>query len=116
MDTKAKESFIREKACQNEQSATGAKILWPRYAITEMVADSLERRQIERALQTGEVIEDYSTRGRPFPDCLVLGWLTPSRPVHAVVAMDWHRDRLLIVTVYSPDSKEWDDDWRTRKR
>jgi hypothetical protein len=116
MDAKAKESFIREKACQNEHSAMGAKVFWSRHAITEMVADDLDRRQIERALQTCEVIEDYPTLRRPLPDCLVLGWLTSSKPLHAVVAVDIEQDRLFIVTVYLPNNKEWQNDWRTRKR
>ena len=50
MDTDTKETFIREKASQNEYSVTGARVLWSRHAITEMVSDDLDRRQIEHAL------------------------------------------------------------------
>ena len=66
--------------------------------------------------QTCEIIENYPTRRRPLPDCLVLGWLTPSKPVHAVVAVDTDQDRLLILTVYLPNDKEWENDYRTRKQ
>ena len=116
MDAKAKESFIREKASQNEHDAGGTKILWSRHAVTELVADELDRRQVERALQACKVIEDYPTLHRPLPDCLALSWLAPNNPIHAVVAVDIERDRLLIVTVYVPNHKEWENDWRTRKR
>jgi hypothetical protein len=115
MDAKAREAFVQEKARQNVQSPTGARILWSRHAIAEMVADDLGRRQIEHSLQTCQIIEDYPKLQRPLPDCLVLSWLTPSRPLHTVVALDIEQDRLLIVTVYLPNNKEWKNDWRTRK-
>jgi hypothetical protein len=115
MDAQAKESFIRKKARENEQSLEGAKVLWSRHAITEMIADDLDRGQIERSWQTCELIEDYPSVHRPLPDCLVLSWLTPCNPLHAVVAMDVEQDRLLVVTVYRPNDKEWENDWRTRK-
>jgi hypothetical protein len=116
MDTHAKEIFIRQKASQNQDSAIGAQVLWSRHAITEMVVDDLDRRQIERALQTCQVIEDYPTLRRPLPDCLVLGWLTPDQPIHAVVAVDVEQDRVLVITVYLPNDKEWKHDYRTRKQ
>jgi hypothetical protein len=81
-----------------------------------MVADDVGRRQIERALQTCEINEDYPTLRRPLPDCLVLGWLTPNKPVHAVIAVDLEQDRLLIITVYLPNDREWENDYRTRKQ
>jgi hypothetical protein len=81
-----------------------------------LVADHLTRRQVERALRECELIEDYPALHRPLPDCLVLGWLTPNEPVHAVVAIDLERDRIFMVTVYKPSEEEWEDDWRTRKK
>jgi len=47
---------------------------------------------------------------------LVLDWLTPNEPLHAVVAIDLERDRIFMVTVYRPGEEEWEDDWRTRKK
>jgi stalled ribosome alternative rescue factor ArfA len=72
MDAKAKESFIREKARQNEQDFYGARVVWSRHATIELVADNLTRRRVEQALQTCEIIEDYPPLHRPLPDCLVL--------------------------------------------
>jgi len=46
-------------------------------------------------------------------------WLTSFSPdviMHAVVAIDEERDRILMVTVYLPTEEEWENDWRTRKR
>jgi len=115
MDARVKQSFIQEKALQNERDPQGTKVLWSRHAVAELVADSLTRYQVERALQGCEIVEDYCAQHRPLPDCLVLGWLTPGEPVHAVVATHVKRDRIFVVTVYRPSEEEWEDDWRTRK-
>ena len=68
MDAKAKRSFVREKASENAGDHRGAKILWSRHAITEMVVDRLVRPEVERALQECEVIEDYAHLRRALPD------------------------------------------------
>jgi hypothetical protein len=52
---------------------------------------------------------------RRLPDCLVLGYLETGDPVHAVIALDEMKERMLIVTVYRPDLERWENDWRTRK-
>lgn len=115
MDAEAKQSFIRGKVRQNERDPEG-KVVWSRHAVTELVTDDLTRHQVERALQECELIEDYPALHRPLPDCLVLGWLTPDEPLHAVVAIDLERGRIFMVTVYRPSEEEWEDDWRTRKK
>jgi len=116
MDAEAKQSFIREKARQNEGDPEGVKVVWSRHAVTELVAEDLTRYQVERALQGCELVEDYPALHRALPDCLVLGWLTRVEPLHAVVAIDLGRDRIFMVTVYRPSEEEWEDDWRTRKK
>jgi hypothetical protein len=116
MNTQTKEEFIRQKAHQNQQNPQGAKVVWSQHAIAELVADDLARRQVEQALSACEVIEDYPVLGCPLPDCLVLGWLSSGESLHAVIAIDAERDRILVVTVYLPSEEEWEHDWRTRKR
>lgn len=111
----AKQDFIRCKAHQNQADPEGARILWSRHGITELVNEGWDRALVEDGLQTSEVIEDYPTLHRPLPNCLVLGWLANGDPFHAVVAIDEENDRLIVVTVYEPSSEEWEDDSRTRK-
>jgi len=115
MEAASKQSFIQEKVRQNDQDLQLARVIWSRHAITELVADDLARREVEQALQRCELIEDYSAVHRHLPDCLVLGWLTSGRPIHAVIAVDMERDRILVITVYRPNTEEWENDWRTRK-
>ncbi len=110
-----KQDFIREKARQNKNDPEGTKILWSRHAIVELANEGWTRSEVEKALENGEVIEDYPTQHRPLPDCLVLGELGNGEPLHAVIAIDEANDRLFVVTVYKPKSEEWENDWRTRK-
>jgi hypothetical protein len=115
MHPTSKQTFIRDKAYHNLRDLEGTYILWSRHATQGLIADGLTRAQVERALQSCEIIEDYPTVHRPLPDCLVLGWLSIEEPIHAVVAIDERQERIFIVTVYRPDMKEWKNDWRTRK-
>jgi hypothetical protein len=115
MEFLEKQTFIRRKARENVESADGSQVYWSRHAIREMVQEQLTRSEVETALQDCEVIEDYPATHRPLPDCLVLGQLPSTHPIHAVIAIDQVRDRIFVVTVYRPSAERWEDDWRTRK-
>jgi len=110
-----KQSFIRQKAQENSAQPSGQKVLWSRHAIAKLVVENFSRQEVERALTSCDIIEDYPVQMRPLPDCLVLGWLVERQPMHAVVAIDEPNDRIFVVTVYRPDLKRWENDYRTRK-
>jgi hypothetical protein len=110
-----KQSFIRTTARENGLDPLGSRILWSRHAIVGLIDAGLSRRHVEVALQACQVIEDYAVVHRPLPDCLVLCWLESGDPLHAVVALDVDRGRLLVITVYRPNREEWQNDWQTRK-
>ena len=109
MDRFYKQRFIRHKAAER-------KIRWSRHALSRLASMPISVRELESALQSGEVIEDYPHLHRYLPDCLVLAFITGDTPVHCVVALNEVQDYILIVTVYLPSEKEWQNDWRTRKR
>jgi len=115
LDSEQKLTFIRQKARENAVDPDGAKVLWSRHAIARLVRERINRRQVEKALEAVESVEDYSTLTRALPDCLVLGWLSYDEPIHAVVACDERLDRIFVVTVYRPSEERWEDDRRTRK-
>ena len=115
MDSEGKQQFIRQKSEEHQANPLLGKMNWSRHSILELRAEGFPRTEVERGLQNCDVIEDYPTLHRPLPDCLVLGWLESGEPFHAVVALDETGDKLLVVTVYSPDEKDWQDDQRTRK-
>ena len=99
MELSEKQAFIRRKARENIEISDGTQVYWSRHAIAEMIQDRLTRLEIEKALE----------------DCLVLGQLRSTQPIHAVVAIDEARDRIFVVTVYRPSPERWEHDWRTRK-
>ena len=108
MDTQSKESFIREKALQRQ-------VQWSRHALGKLATETISVEDVEAALQHAEIIEDYPHLHRYLPDCLVLTHVAPIGPVHCVVAINQSADYVLMVTVYRPSDKEWNDDARTRK-
>ncbi|NOZ05210.1 MAG: DUF4258 domain-containing protein [Chloroflexi bacterium] len=116
MNRKTKQDFIRRRARENQTDPEGAKILWSRHGIVELVNEGWSRAPLEEGLQNCVVIEDYPTLHRRLPDCLVLGWLKTGEPFHAVIAIDGVNERLFVVTVYEPSLEEWEDDWQTRKQ
>jgi len=73
----------------------------------------IEIRELEQAISVGEIIEDYPTDPRG-PSCLILGHSEEGRPLHIVCGiMD---KELLIITAYEPDTRDWETDWKTRRR
>ncbi|WP_027718103.1 DUF4258 domain-containing protein [Desulfovirgula thermocuniculi] len=99
--------FIRQAVVSNKYEVS-------QHAERERLNDDLSIVDIENAIQTGEIIEDYPDDPRG-ASCLVLGWASDDRPVHLVVGFlpnGWIR----IVTVYVPEPRKWEPDWKTRKR
>jgi hypothetical protein len=54
--------------------------------------------------------------------CLILGWGTPTEPLHAVIALgtlNQQYDTPLLITVYRPDrdpKKRWKENYAKRKK
>ena len=66
---------------------------------------------IKRCIMYGEIIEDYPN-DFPFPSALILECIY-GKPIHVVAGIG---DKLLwIITAYYPDSKKWENDYKTRK-
>jgi hypothetical protein len=116
MNRDEKQTFIRQKATESRDLCIDTKIYWSRHAITALIDDGLSRIEVETALQSCEVIENYLAVHRPLPDCLVLGFRTDHSAIHAVIAVDEVNDRIFVITVYLPAKDRWLDDWRTRTK
>lgn len=69
---------------------------------------------MEQALIDGEIIERYP-HDRPYPSCLVLGWLPSGDPLHIVCSRGNIEPALRIVTLYEPEDTLWESDYKTRK-
>ena len=66
------------------------------------------------AVSTSEVVEEYS-HDKPYPSVLLFGMTQENRPLHIVCAYSTEEGKVIIVTVYHPDPKLWDN-YRRRKK
>lgn len=67
-----------------------------------MLARGIATREIEEAVENGEIIEEYPA-DKYGPSYLLFGRTRGGRPLHIQVAIS----RMRIVTVYEPDPSEW---------
>ena len=83
------------------------------HAVDQSVLKGVTRREIEEAVLSGEIIEDYPT-DKYGPSCLILGVTARGRPLH-IQCTHATRERVKIITVYEPDVAEWHDS-KVRRR
>jgi hypothetical protein len=98
--------------------AIRAKVASGNYIVAFTHTEKLRRRRIraqdiEEAVRVGAVIEDYPDDPRG-ASCLILG-MVGRRSLHVVCGC-LDAEEILIVTAYEPDPREWENDWKTRKK
>lgn len=86
-------------------------------AVTKHARIRLEERGIRmddivKAIGNGEIIKEYE-EDKPLPSCLILGKSMEDKPLHLVISRD--EEFIYLITAYFPDSKQWEDDFKTRK-
>ncbi len=74
-----------------------------KHADQERKNDNLTINEIEQALQSGNIIEQYPDTGRGL-SCLVVGFTNQGKPIHIVCG---EMDDLTIITVYIPTSPKF---------
>lgn len=77
------------------------------HAEIERKADELTFAQVEEALLSGDILEDYPDSGRG-ESCLIVGF-AQDVPVHAVCG--WRGEKVALITVYIPRPPKFDDPW-----
>ena len=82
------------------------------HAAQRMLERNISVTDVLVVLNNGQTIEDYPD-DTPFPSRLMLGWVG-QRPVH-VVSATTDTGRVVIITVYEPDPREWDNTFRQRR-
>jgi len=88
------------------------------HADIEMQNDELSTEFLVEAIgrDSPKIIEQYQY------SCLVLGWVSSTEPLHAVIALGTVKqiyDTPVLVTVYRPDrdtEKRWKDNYAKRKK
>lgn len=74
------------------------------HAEKERYAENITIKDLENAVQNGEILESYpeDTRGK---SCLILGY-SESKPIHIVCGCSQEK-RIRIITVYLPKAPKW---------
>lgn len=81
------------------------------HAVKRMIERSISRQEVEEAILNGEIIEEYP-EDKYSPSCLVFGCTGRGRPLHVQVSLP---PKVVIITVYEPDPRQWVD-YRRRVR
>ena len=89
------------------------RILFRVHAVQRMFERNISAKKVSQALQSGEIIEDYSTE-MPEPGRLILGF-QGKRPFHVVASENQEDHRVTIITVYVPDPQKWTKDFKSRR-
>jgi hypothetical protein len=87
------------------------------HLLTRMRQRNIRFTDIKRAIENGEIIEQYPT-DYPFPSCLING-----ENIHVVCSLGENhlgeshlsKHHLYIITAYRPSSSQWEDGGRTRR-
>ena len=79
-----------------------------------MFERGISETDVNRVLVGGEIIQTYPD-DTPYPSRLMLGW-SGQRPIHVVAADVDDEGATVIVTVYEPDPRVWDADFKRRRQ
>ena len=90
------------------------RVIFRVHAVQRMFERNISLDDVLQILKRGEVIERYPD-DKPFPSRLILGRVG-TRALHVVAADDVGTDRIIVVTVYEPESSKWEGDFKRRKK
>ena len=90
-----------------------SKIIWTKHCLERIQERDISRADVKNGIQTGEVIEDYP-EDYPNPSCLIMGYDTNNRFLHIVAGCD--SMNIFIITAYYPDTEEFENDLKTRRK
>src|SRR5437879_4075687 len=101
----------KQRMAQIRQAVAAGSYRYTVHGAQQRIARGLHRQDIEEAMASGEIIEDYPQHHYG-PACLVLGRTSQSKLLHICCSV---RPVVDIITVYEPIPSEWSADFRTRK-
>jgi hypothetical protein len=84
-----------------------SQYVYSQHAEIERRAEDLTFAQIEDALLSGEILEQYPDTGRG-ESCLIVGF-SGETPIHTVCG--WRGEQVALVTVYIPRPPKFIDPW-----
>jgi len=89
------------------------RLIYRQHAVKRMYERGIAEDEVEHALISGEVIANYPN-DTPYPSALLLGH-AGTKAIHVVYADDIETGTRIIITVYEPDPKIWQDGLKKRR-
>ena len=89
------------------------RVYYRRHALQRMFERKIEPEEVERTLLEGRVIEEYPD-DTPYPSFLKMTG-SPDKILHVVYAVN-ETGEYIVITVYRPDPRKWEDDFSKRKK
>lgn len=95
-----------------KKAVAAGKYRYTIHGAKQRIARRFKKREIENALKSGEIIENYPEHHYG-PACLLLGKTATGKNLHILCSLQEVVD---IITVYEPDLIEWEEDLKTRRK
>jgi len=89
---------------------------YSRHAVSRMAQRKIDAQEVEAAILGGTIIKHYP-EDTPYPSSLVIG-VSAIGVLHVVYSKYESAAEVeyLVITVYRPDSKDWDEAFTTRRK
>ena len=82
-------------------------VRFKKHALVRSIERGIKIAGIAEVLQKCQIIAEYP-EDQPLKSYLVLGFTKIKRPLHVVVALDEKEKYIWVISVYEPDSRNWD--------
>jgi hypothetical protein len=104
-------NHLSQQMAQIARAVATGQYRYTVHGAQQQIARGIHRNELEEAIASGEIIEDYP-QNHYDPACLIPGWTLAGRPLHVVCSV---QSIVAIITVYEPNLTEWEADLRTRR-
>lgn len=84
------------------------------HAIQRMFERKISKEAAMSVARKGEIIAEYPD-DKPYPSYLIFAKVK-NRPIHVLTAFNKVEKTCYIITVYEPDTKIWEKDYKTRRK
>lgn len=103
---------LREKLDHIKKAVSVGSYRYTLHGAKQRIARRIKRKEIEEAISSSEVIEDYPEHHYG-PACLLLGKTVKGKNLHLLCSL---QEMVDIITVYEPDLVEWKEGLKTRRK
>lgn len=76
------------------------------HTLQRMDFREIELEEIKNVIMKGKIIEQYPDT-KPYPSCLILGYVRDNKPLYVCCAVDKDNYMLSIITVHWMDKEKW---------